>query len=196
LFLLLELKGADMKKSLLITLVILLSASLAFAQGGSIQITSGPTYTSCNFGDSGTIFVYFWHMASPGCTGCEFIMDWSQISGWTFLAANWGTFQQIGTPETGLSLAYGACLSGNISLGSAFYSATGASGTCKYLRLKAHPVPSIPGETHILVTDCTEPFPGYMHATGGEGVVNSNTGCDCDVPAEETSWGQIKALYK
>jgi hypothetical protein len=35
-----------------------------------------------------------------------------------------------------------------------------------------------------------------LTATGGDVVINPIEGCFCDIPVEETSWGQIKSLYK
>jgi hypothetical protein len=33
------------------------------------------------------------------------------------------------------------------------------------------------------------------YGTGGQGIVNMNPTCPCNVPTEDTTWGQVKALY-
>jgi hypothetical protein len=35
-----------------------------------------------------------------------------------------------------------------------------------------------------------------MIGTGGQLIVNPAPGCQCSVPVEETTWGQVKALYQ
>jgi hypothetical protein len=50
-----------------------------------------------------------------------------------------------------------------------------------------HPVNGGPN-----VVDCAEHL---LVATGGKGIVNSNPTCYCDVPVQDTTWGQVKALY-
>jgi hypothetical protein len=43
--------------------------------------------------------------------------------------------------------------------------------------------------------DC-DPIPNCLVAIGGSLVINPTDDSVCDVPVEETSWGQIKSFYK
>jgi hypothetical protein len=70
--------------------------------------------------------------------------------------------------------------------------AQGLSGPCSYCQVMADPTATPPG---IYVTDCSSP-PLLLNATGGDVVINPIPGCFCNIPVEETSWGQIKSLYQ
>jgi len=73
-----------------------------------------------------------------------------------------------------------------------FAQGTTPAGCCMYL--EGDPSTTPPG---IYVTDCSDP-PMLMRASGGHAWINAPWGATCindPVPVEETSWGQIKALY-
>jgi hypothetical protein len=44
----------------------------------------------------------------------------------------------------------------------------------------------------IEMVDCAE---NLLYPTGGQGIVNGNPLCPCNVPAEDTTWGKVKSLY-
>jgi hypothetical protein len=65
----------------------------------------------------------------------------------------------------------------------------GGTAPCCYYPVLEHATATPPG---LLVVDCQENF---QPATGGVGIIKSGPACNCDVPAEETTWGQVKSLY-
>ena len=72
------------------------------------------------------------------------------------------------------------------------FSCSGTSAPCS--KLEVVPDPAVATGT-IEVFDCN-----HFRLVGGGGLmyVNPDGSCDCGevVPAEDTSWGQIKALYQ
>ena len=63
-----------MKKVLLLTLAMMICASMAFAQAGGIGLyTDSPAYTSCTFTDAGAALVpiYVVHKLCPGATASQ-----------------------------------------------------------------------------------------------------------------------------
>jgi len=192
-----------MKKGLLLTLVLLCSATLVFAQvePGSVAVYSDPGGTNCNLTEPGGMaFLYYFLAGSPGASGVEFSTDITGVVAWSHVASvlsdsNW---LLIGDFLSGASVAWGDCLSGNIYLGYEILNAIGPSPACSYIYVTGHPVPSIPGETHPIYSDCG-PSGGELHVIHGSYMaINPDETCQCPgtIPAEESSWGHIKALYE
>lgn len=188
-----------MKKALLLTLALMCCASFAFAQGGSVGVFSNNTGTACNVVEAGFVQLYYFHKFSPGATAVEFRGDKSATVSWNFFGDNSpfglkiGNFDGGVTAGGGCSISYGACLFDDIYLGSSAYGVAGLTPACTIVPVIAHGTPSIPGATTPLMVDCGGNF---KVANGGAVIVNPNVTCDCDVPNEESSWGQIKALYE
>jgi hypothetical protein len=109
-------------------------------------------------------------------------------------------FTRSGSAFDGIEISYGACLEApNMILTLAFL-AQGLSDTCSAFIVKPHPELGFIG-----VIDCETP-PNLLLATGGCVWVNldwNQCGCwigdklNCDElsPADDTTWGQIKAMY-
>lgn len=189
-----------MKKVLLLSLVVLLSASVAFAQlpGGAVGVYMDESGSSCNFVDSGGLVSFFlYHLSSPGATAIEFLMDLSNFNFANYFGDSSPFTLKQGAFYEGCSIAYQACLSGNIYLGSANFFGAGTTATCARIYVTAHPIPSSPGATTPLAIDCADPS-NIVEVSGSMGIFNNDGSCLCtgSVPVQESSWGQIKSLYQ
>jgi hypothetical protein len=183
-----------MKRSVLIALCILGTASLASAQlAGSVGLFADVDGTECNIVNpgGGMVTVHILHVNHDGATAAMFqIVDGG--SGWFEGAyTKPAAMTTIGAPMTGISIGYGVpCAAAPTYLGNQAFFASVAAPACTYLSVVPHP-DALTGL--IEGVDCaqTKTFP-----TGGVAVVNSDGSCDCSTPVEETTWGGIKSLYQ
>jgi hypothetical protein len=185
-----------MKKALLLCIAILCISSLVFAQAGTLGVFADPGGTVCDLTDAapGLVLVYIVHMFSPGGTAAQFGIE--ETHPMTYLSESPGTYIKIGTcagpSGFGCAIAYGGCYPTPNMILTIQYFGSGLSPACSYIKVveDGTAVPPI-----LAVTDCADP-PNLLDATGGIGYFNNDGNCPCDVPVEETSWGQIKSLYK
>ncbi|MBI4720121.1 MAG: hypothetical protein HY770_02620 [Chitinivibrionia bacterium] len=190
-----------MKKSmLLLTALVLCCASVVSAQvyplpGGAIGVYADDQGTSCDVPGAGLVQFHFFHLACPGATAIEFKLD---ITGFVY-SMNLGDQTpftlKLGTFIAGASISYQACLLNTIYLGAATFLGTGTTPACTKVYVKNHPIPGQAGATNPLAVGCPT---GWIQVAGSYAVVNNTGGCPCtgSTPVEETSWGQIKALYE
>ena len=175
-----------MKRSVLIVLALMLTASMAFAQNGSIAPFSDANASDCNFADVGGLNqVYIWHLNTPGATASEWMLDVTQV-GWTHLGDLKDFELVIGTSITGASVSYEACLVGSFQLMTVNFFGS-AADPCGLIGI----VPA-PSKAGVRSVDCNETS---VFIPGGQGRINPDGSCTCAVPVEETTWGTIKALY-
>jgi hypothetical protein len=190
-----------MRHLLILTLVLMLSASLAFAQAGSIGLFADETGTSCNVVDDAaspglcSIFVLF--VNHGGITGAQFMcplpacmqaqyMSWS--SPWPVKIGD-PVQPDITSGLIGIAIGTGSCQAAPTLLVTLNFFCQGLTGDCCYYGIQpAEGIAS--GSIEGVDCDFTATFP-----TGGECIVNSNAGCDCDVPTHETTWGAVKAMF-
>lgn len=182
-----------MRRGLLLLLGILLSASLAYGQAGFIGLFTDFGYTDCSLVDTpGEVEVYVIHKATPGATASQFriALDAGVDCVPVDVIHNFPT--TLGDPATGISISYGICYPSDILLFTWVFSCSGTSSPCS--KLEVVPDPAVATGT-IEVFDCN-----HFRLVGGGGLmyVNPDGTCDCGevVPVENTSWGQIKALYQ
>jgi hypothetical protein len=188
-----QLRGVGMKKALLLSIAILCISSLAFAQPGSIGVFADPAGLGCDIFDTapGLVMVYIIHVYSPGATASQFKVEANHLM--TYLAELvTAPYIGIGSSPFGIAIAYGGCFPSPNMILTLQYFASGVSPPCGYVRVVDDPTAIPPG---IYVTDCDSP-PNLLTATGGSASVNPDPSCNCDIPVEETSWGQIKSLYQ
>jgi hypothetical protein len=176
-----------MKRSVLIVLALMLVASMAFAQNGSIMVFSDIGASDCNWSDAAPALqpVYIFHMYSPGATGSEWML--TAPATWSHLGDQPDFALVIGSSVAGASVSYETCLAGNFKLMTVNFFGSGLEGACTLFSIGA-----APGKTGVQVIDCAD---GRGFPPGGAGIVNSDGTCDCSVPVNETTWGGIKALY-
>jgi hypothetical protein len=186
-----------MRKAALLIIVVLCCASVAFAQlPGSVAPFADAAGTSCQMADApGIGYVYMYHNYTTGATASEFKVVLPACVIW--LADN-STFPlKSGNFKDGTSIPYQSCLLGPVNLGFMLLSMTGACPPCTYVSVIENPnslPPPNPGDVYVV--DCTPGDPQLMVATGGEMIINPNPTCECDVPVEDTTWGQVKALFE
>ena len=174
-----------MKRSVLIVLALMLTASMAFAQNGSIMAFSDPGASSCNFTDGGSLVqVYVFHMYSPGATASEWMIE---TPGWTHLGDQADFDLVIGTSISGVSLAYEACLVGNFKLMTINFFGS-AAPVCALVSIVA-----APSKAGVRAVDCAE---NSVLIPGGQGRVNPDGTCQCSTPVGTSTWGAIKAQYE
>jgi hypothetical protein len=179
-----------MKKSLLIALTLLCISSLAMAQAGSIGVFMDQAGTVCDLNNStGILFLQVVHVNSPGATACQFAVEFVGTPLTLYGATS--PYNTIGSPLYGIAIAYGMCQISPVHV--LTMTLGGISAPCDMVKIVADPSADVPG---IYVTDCATPVPNLLTGTGGSGFLNNDGGCPCNVPAEDTSWGQIKALYQ
>ena len=185
-----------MKRSLLIAFCLVLCASMAFAQRdlGSIDVFTDLMQTSCDFTDDGTLIqvhVFVTH-ANDGTTASQWMLK--VPSGWIHLG-DLAVFETVlGTSVSGIGIAYGQCMTGDFLILTANFTGTGNTPACSYISII--PDPSAPsGEIEIV--DCQLPNPAKQTFLRlGQGIVSGDGTCNCTIPVQETTWGQVKALYR
>ena len=184
-----------MKKVLLLTLAIMICASMAFAQAGGIGLyVDAGTYVACDYTDTGNALVpvYVVHKLCPGATASQ----WMLVAGVGFNCTYTGEIialpTSIGSTQSGISIAYGGCLGAtNLLLATVNYFCMGISPTCASLEIVADPA----APTGLIeVIDCA--FVKHQ-GVGSMLFINNDGSCGrpCGLPTNETSWGQIKSMY-
>ncbi len=179
-----------MRKSLLIALVLVLGATVALAQvpNGSIGIFADNGAVSCNLSSAATSYYYFCHVGALGATASQWAapkpdcLTGARLADLPVFAIN------LGTTADGITVGYGLCKTGTFHIMTALYSVASATPCC-YFSVIADPNLS---SGKIEIPDCDF---NLTYGTSGQGIINSGVSCDCNVPAEETTWGQVKALY-
>lgn len=176
-----------MKRSVLIAFMLVLSASMVFAQAGSVGVFADVAATDCNFVDAGgLVTVQIVHVYTPGATASQFKLE--APAGWTHLGDTWNFATVIGSSVVGVSVAYGACFVGPIALGAINFFG-GNLAPCTLFSIVPDPA-SLSGEIEAVDCESFKVFP-----TGGSGIVNPDGTCSCTTPVQETTWGGVKALY-
>jgi len=184
-----------MKRVLLLTLGVLTVAGLASAQTPYMGIyTDNPGFADCNLEDIGFALCPV-YVVQGGHTGisCSLKVDDTNSGGITNTGVIIHTPLSIGAAFTGIEFSYGQCLGqgGAVTLLMTLnYLCQGATPACSELAIVDHPQAG-----GILLADCTLPSPILLFAEGRKLTINGDPSCPCFNAVEQTSWGQIKALY-
>jgi hypothetical protein len=187
-----------MKKTLLITLVIMLSASMAFAQAGRIGLFGDATgaVESCGItdGTAGLLPIYVVHVETAGATACQFRAPAPACllaSGASWLSDAPVFAVNIGDSQNGIAIGYGACLTAPIHVLTIQFFASGTTAPCCVYEV----IPDddvLSGEVEVV--DCEGTI---IFGVGQSGVINPDATCACVdiVPVQDSSWGKIKSLF-
>jgi hypothetical protein len=166
-----EIREGDMKRALLVACCILLSATAVSAENGAFCLFSDASGTECNIvDDGGVVQVYIIHAYTDGAVASQFKLDVSG-TGWTHMNDAWNFPMAIGQSINGVSIAYGACLTGPIAVGTINF--TGASAPDD-TAIRIVPDPAV---EYIQVVDCDS---RTVFAAGGTAYVNSDLDCVCE----------------
>jgi hypothetical protein len=183
-----------MKYLVSVALVLTCCAGTVFAQAGSIVATSDLGGTDCLFVDSGNLVqVYIFHVDHPGATASQWKLDLGGLP-WTLLGDQIEFDTVIGSIPTGISIGYGACETAPVYLGVASFFGSSAPA-CSAIRIGPDPT-ALSGA--IEAVDCSVPAV-KVFPLGIGGWVNSDGSCGCSnppLPVEDSTWGQVKALYR
>jgi len=173
-----------MKRMLWLLASLLLISSVAMADHIGIYSDAGGTSCSLAPGFSTTATVI--HKFSLGALGSRFKVVLPAGSSFFGFIPPHG-FITLGIANSDISVAYGACLSGCIVLGT--ITAILAPGTAQVLPADLFP--------DILYANCVY---DEVTATGGRAAVGGvcdDMGIDnCTVRVEPSTWGQVKSLYR
>lgn len=183
-----------MKKVLILALAIVMSASLAFAQGGHIGLYSdSPGYSDCNLNEalfvSNTVYVVHTLAASGNTAQFKVVNNWpGPIAG----AISWGTNLTLGDVYTGITVTYVGCKALPYLLGTMGFIPVAATPPCTAtLEVVADPAVA---SGSVEVVDCNN---NVLLATGGLLTINGNQNdCPCIIGTEQSNWSKIKNLYK
>ena len=183
-----------MKKTLLMTFAILMIASVALAQPGSIGLFVDTAALSCNILDAapGPCNVFVVHTGTVGATASEFGISSPPCILASFLsyAANWAVdiAADAGAPLDGRSVGYGGCLSSPIHVATLSYFCQGLTAPCCLQSIIPHIITGV-----ISVVDCDS---NLLPATGGAARWNADTSCSCTVGTHTSTWGNIKSMFE
>jgi len=190
-----------------VVLIVTLSAADSGAVEGSIAISGQPNTNWCTLTDSGPAIrtVYVLHTFSLGAIASRFRIMNGPGATLTYLSETHPFASTIGDTQTGVSICYGGCFSGEHLIATVTYMGYGTSGLCSKLLVVPHPL----SQTVEAINCNFDPVPTYVQdlaintATGTCGcpLVHSFPGAaqafTCDpVATQPTTWGSVKALYR
>ncbi|MCI0452192.1 MAG: hypothetical protein L0Z51_07350 [Candidatus Latescibacteria bacterium] len=183
-----------MKKFVLTVLALVAIAAPAAAQLGDLSAYADQAGTSCNISDAavGAVNVYLIHKHG-GASASQFGLELT--GGATLFPTGFNAatgMLWLGTYPSDVSVSYGAsCVQGDFLIGTAGYFGQGTSPACSRIRFVPAPTSVVPGS--VAAVDCTAAF---VALPTGQGIINADLTCQCDVPVNETTWGGVKALYR
>ena len=182
-----------MKRALFLAAVIVATASFVWAQAGCIGLFRDTGGMDCNLLDMpGVTLYHLVHVSITmgGATGCQFSAPQPACCLALYLSDQQIFPITLGNSQTGVAIAYGACMLSPIHVLSMQYFTQGTTPPCC-----AYPVlpdPNLPSG-QIEIVDCEF---NVVYGVGGTGMINADASCPClATPAEETTWGQLKSLY-
>jgi len=184
-----------MKKLMLASMLLAIAVSPALASDW-IGAFEDPAGFDCEMTDvaAGSKFVYIVHHTDAGSTGSEFLVNADQTT-FSYASTQIGAgFFALGEANTGISIAYNACVTGTFGTFVACrvtYDILGTTAPCARVILDEDPnaVPPV-----RIYADC---LGGFKPFVGGQLTVNPNGSCSCgDFAVEPATWGSIKALYR
>lgn len=179
-----------MKKVLLLTVIMVFSASIASAQLGVVGAYSDPAGTDCNIVDAapGLLAIYIVHTMTNGVSAVQYSAPQASCQTGSWLSDTKPFDVTVGDSQAGVAIGYGGCLSGAVNTLIVQYFADGGTPPCC-----EYPILPDPTLGTILVADCAAvefPINAAPNAT-----INGDVTCDCAVPVEESTWGAVKQLF-
>jgi hypothetical protein len=189
-------------KTTVIALALLLCAGTSSAQtGGLVGLYSDAYWSDCNLSAAADVMatVYVVHSSASQANGLQFRV----ISNWdNFTVANvvYGGNVAVGDLFTGVSVTYGACRALPYLVATLTFVPLDTPPSCSILRVIGDPA-SETGQVEVI--DCSFQ---KLTAYGSYLCVNTSPpcctiggpdpGCELPVATDETTWGEIKALYR
>jgi hypothetical protein len=188
-----------MKKLLVTAIVLAVTASVALAQQTDerIGLFSDIGGTDCTITDQvpGLVAIYAVNINTNGTTACQFRATAPACIGTGSWLSDTAVFPvTVNNSQVGVAVGYGTCQVAPIHVLTINFFLQGTSDTCCVYPVT--PDPSVPsGEIEFV--DCLN---NLLFGKGQSGMINAfRPECACDqfsVPAENTSWGRIKEMYR
>lgn len=182
-----------MKRMLLIAVTITMSAGLAVAQHpGVIGIFSDSIGYDCDLWDTapGPCEFHVVHVNTGGAVASSFAAPRPQCFESTYLNDGSVFAVTIGNSQTGISIAYGACLSGTFHILDMRFFCMGITQQCCMYRVLGDPS-SYFSDPEVVDCDLNTNM-GW----GWTSPINPNWECCCYCgPTEKSTWGKVKSLY-
>lgn len=175
--------------------VVALAALIALAapaagEVGRVGVFSDAVGGDCNLLDvAGYVDAEIVMVGSDGCVQVSFAVEEDPGVAMSVVREDLRYTLTLGTLHGGIRFVFGACETSPIRLATITYAGTGTTAGCAPIRIVAHP-----GLGTIEAWDC-QPV-AYTSQAGGVALVSSEGDCGCDVAAEASTWGRIKALYR
>ena len=166
-----------MKRTLLVTFIIVSSATLAFAQAGYICLFSDNLGTDCSLWDNapGVLCQYHVVYINHGpATAVQFAAPAPPCLQATYLNDTPKFTVTLGNSQDGVAIGFGGCPSAPVHVLTINFWGDGLTGPCCDYPVIPHPL-SFSGL--IEATDC---YFQTMFPTGGTAVVNPDGNCPCD----------------
>jgi hypothetical protein len=169
------------------------AASPAGAVGpGTIGVYSDTGAGNCNVVDAeGLVTVAVVLVNSDGATFTSFALEESDGLQMSYINESSPFQLTLGDTRSGITVTFGACLTGSVHLLTVRYNGTGTTSTCEAIGVVPHP--GRPAGL-IEVFDCTQTL--YTASHGGTALVSDDGACGCDTPVADSSWGRVKSLYR
>jgi hypothetical protein len=163
---------------LIAALCLAASVTSVTAATGFVGLYADAAGTDCNILDvPGLVSFYVVHTGTDGATGVEFsapLPSGFTGAGGTFLADEVQFPVYIGDSQTGLSVAYGSCLTGPIHVATILaFSPSGTTPSCTQYPVLPHPARGV-----INVPNCDSPV-GEAPGDGLIATINADAGCVC-----------------
>jgi len=166
--------------------------------GGSIGIFSDTNGSDCNVYDlSGPTIARFYvvHVGQSGALAARFSAPPPPCFSTAIYVQDLPVFFTTeGNTQTGVEVQYttssGApsCKPSPVHVMTIEYVVQGLTAPCCYYSVLPYP-----GDATIEVTDC---FASVLSATGGEAIINPQSGCSCSVSTRTSTWGAVKAMFR
>jgi hypothetical protein len=178
-------------------LLVLASATLfacatASAQTDKIALYSDAGYANCQLMDDapGPVSVYVVHHIYSGSRASQFMIRGSSGALLTYLGHASQFPLILGDPQSGMAVAYEACMTTDVLVTQLNYFKSGSSSSCSYLQIVGDPS-SVSG--NVQSVDC---FENREEISGSRLVINPDGSCACGPTTEMTNWGKIKDRFR
>ena len=160
---------------------------------GRLGVYADVNGIQCNITDDevGLLSLYVVQTATTGASGAAFSAPLPAcMTGAAWIGDTKPFGVSLGDSQTGLSVGYGACMTGPIHVATINLFASGTSASCCALTVVAHP-----SWEDIHTLDCDS---NLRFGQGLTSFVNGDATCSCMSLArvEETTWGKVKAMYQ
>jgi hypothetical protein len=188
-----------MRNVLLLMLVLMLTASLAFAQTnrvGLFGVSDPTTDADCNIADvSGLLPVYAVHLqdgpGGPTMIASQFKSEIPGCFTGTWLSDTAIYPVTVGNSQVGVAIGYGVCIATPIHVLTINLFASGTTPPCCIWPVEGDP--NIPSGL-VEFVNCDNDL---LTGVGQSGIINADGTCPCAdiVATDDATWGKIKALY-